>query len=193
MAKYVIDEEILQRLANAIREVSGTDRSYTPEEMVDAVSTILENGVYILVDENGNEVPAVFVDNEQVFTATANDIRIGTTAVTEKGVTEGTREIPTYYVAEGYRLILAGRPFLITANEWEYTKLQAIICPFNTTLANSVSAEKVAIDNSVYNVLSTESISAVVKDTINKRVDLGLSNDTSNRYLVRYFMYKEVY
>lgn len=57
---------------------------------------------YILVDENGVEIPAVLVDEYTVFDATANDIRAGKTAATEEGVTLGTKEIPAYYVEEGY-------------------------------------------------------------------------------------------
>ena len=193
MAKYVIDEEILQRLANAIREVSGTDRSYTPEEMVDAVSTILENGVYILVDENGNEVPAVFVDNEQVFTATANDIRIGTTAVTEKGVTEGMKEIPPYHTYEGTRGIAKGREFTITHNNYDYTKFQAIICTFNTNTSNSTAAIKVSINDNVYDVNSHDPLSVVTQDDENKRIDFGITNDTGKNCFIRYIMYKEIY
>ena len=44
---------------------------------------------YLLYDEAGNEFVGVVVSEETVFTATANDIRKGTVAVTEKGVTEG--------------------------------------------------------------------------------------------------------
>ena len=49
---------------------------------------------YILVDESGKESPAVLVDKETVFDATANDIREGKTAATEAGVTVGTLVVP---------------------------------------------------------------------------------------------------
>lgn len=193
MAQYVIEESTLKGLADAIRSVNGEDRTYTATEMIEAVTTIMESVTYILRDENGIEVPAVFVDSETIFTADANDIRLGKVAATASGVTEGTKEIPAYYVAEGYRLVTAGSRFTILADEWDYTKLQVIICPFNTSLANSVAAEKVAIEDSVYNAGSTDAVSTIIKDTANEWVDLGITNDTESIYLIRYFMYKEVY
>lgn len=90
MAKYIIDESTLQNLANAIRNVNGENKSYTPEEMIDKVTNIMDSITYILVDENGNEVPAVYMGADTILTATANDIRLGTTAITDEGVTEGT-------------------------------------------------------------------------------------------------------
>ena len=193
MAKYVIDGSTLQNLANAIRKVNGETKSYTPTEMIEAVTNIMESATYILVDEAGNEIPAVYVDSEMVFTATPNDIRIGTTAVNNDGVVTGEKEIPSYYVSEGVRVITSGSPFRITISDFDFKKLQALVCPFNTSLSNSVSTEKVAIDNSVYNVLSTEVVSTIVKDAANSYADFGISNNTETRYLIRYFMYKEVY
>ena len=183
--KYVIDDTTLKRLADAIREVSGTDREYTPVEMIEAVTTILENGAYILVDENGVEVPAVFVNNDVAFTATPNDIRIGMTAATEKGVTEGTKEIPSYYTAEGARLITKGSLLAVPHNDYDYKKFQAIICAYNTNPSDSVAAKKVAILDSVYNVDSTVALSTVTKDDTNNRVDLGITNDTDRICVIR--------
>lgn len=195
MAKYVIDEEILQRLADAIREVNSTTRSYTPAEMIEAVSTVLENGAYILVDENGNEVPAVFVDNEPVFTATANDIRIGTVAVTDEGIIEGTKEIPAYHTSEGYRFVTNGSKFALpmVKDLHEYTKLQAIICPFDKSLNNSVAAEKVAIEDNVYSVQSTVSEAEITVSNEPDIIDFGMTNTSGKPYIIRYFTYKEIY
>ena len=51
--------------------------------------------VYILRDDDGNELVAVLTDVKPTLTATAEDIREGTTAVTEKGVTAGTLKVVT--------------------------------------------------------------------------------------------------
>lgn len=193
--KYIIDESTLQGLADALRNVTGETRTYTPTEMIDAVTTVLEAGVYILVDENGLEIPAVFVDDETVFTATANDIRIGTTAVTEAGVTTGTKEIPSYHTREGYKLITNGTSFTLDIPDggYEYTKLQAIFCPFSSSLDNSVSAERVAIEGKVYPVKSSTAESAITVDSNNERIDFGITNTSGDLYLIRYFTYKEEY
>lgn len=194
MAKYVIDGETLSGLANALRKVTGETRTYTPAEMIDAVTNIMETGTYILVDEDGVEVPAVFVDNETVFTATANDIRLGKTAVTEAGVTEGEKEIPGYFTEEGFVEISPGASLTIEmfSDMCNYTKLQAIVCAFNTTIANSVAAEKVSIDSKVYDVRSTVALTSVVVDTVNQCINFGLSNTGAKPIIIRYFTCKEV-
>lgn len=160
-----------------------------------AVGGIVGYGkTFILTDESGNELTAVVTDEVKIFDADPlTDIREGKTAATDAGIVVGAKNIPAYHVSEGYKLITAGSKFVILVDEWDYTKLQVIICPFNTSLANSVSAEKVVIGESVYNVGSADVVSTVVKDSTNEWVDLGITNNTENRYLVRYFMYKEEY
>lgn len=152
-----------------------------------------DDGMYVLVAPDGSEIPAVLVDEVMTFNATANDIREGKLAATDMGVTTGAKVIPSYYVNEGFRAVPNGSRFIIPVPEWDYTKLQAIICSFNTTLYNSVSAEKVTINNKIYDALSTTEVSTVVKDSDNARVDFGIFNDTGRLCLIRYFMYKEIY
>ena len=193
MAKYIIDESTLKGLANPIRKVNGETRSYTPTEMIEAVTTIMESGAYILVDANGNEVPGVFVDDETVFTATANDIRIGTVAATESGVTTGTKEIPPYHTNEGFKVVPNGSKFVLTMKEYDYTKFQAIVCLMNTSLANSVSAQKVAINDSVFAVQSTDVESSITKNDELTQIDFGIVNNSGTTCILRYFMYKEIY
>lgn len=152
---------------------------------------------YILVDEEGNEAAAVLVDEEVELTATANDIRIDTTAVTNEGVTTGEKVIPAYHTYTGIRLITAGSDVTIpnqdaTIDNYDYTKLQAIICLFNTSSSDSVSTEKVLIEDNVYNVKSVESISIVTKNHDTKTIELGISNDTNSSWILRYFTYKEI-
>ena len=149
---------------------------------------------YILVDENSNEYPATFVDNETIFDATANDIRLGKVAATDIGMVTGEKDIPAYHTSEGYKVVTAGSKFILPVPKGlhDYTKLQAIFCPFNTNLANSVGAEKVAIEDHVYSVMSTASEASVVIDA-DDRIDFGIFNTTTVPYLIRYFTYKEIY
>lgn len=150
---------------------------------------------YILVDEDGNEYPAVLVDEETVFDATANDIREGKTAATEDGVTVGTKEIPAYITTEGTKVINSGKRMTITINDGkhDYTKLLAVICPHNTTLANSVAVEKTCINDMVYPVESTEPLSEVTIDNATQSIDLGILNESDKPVLIRYITYKEEY
>lgn len=45
-----------------------------------------------IVDENNNEIIGVVVDQEVIFTATADDIVKGKIAATEEGIVVGTHE-----------------------------------------------------------------------------------------------------
>lgn len=193
MAKYVIDKTTMTGLADALRQATGKSRTYTPEEMMDEVIHILDSATYILVDEHGTEVPAVFMENEVVFDATANDIRLGKIAVTGDGVIEGTKEIPSYISSEGAVRIPAGKTLAIDmfSDLCEYTKLQAIVCAFNTDLARSVAAEKVAINDKVYAVNSSTVIASVTVDTERQAINLGITNTTNLPVVIRYFTFKE--
>lgn len=150
--------------------------------------------MYILVDEDGNEYPAVLVDEETTFDATANDIREGKVAATESGVTVGTKEIPSYYTLEGFTLIPAGSSFsIIGIKNYEYTKLQVIICALGTSIDTSVAAEKVSINSKVYEVGSTDVLSVVSTNSENSSINLGIINEGTSPCVMRYFTYKEEY
>lgn len=150
---------------------------------------------YILETEDGKEIPAVLTAQEVVFDATPNDIREGKVAATGDGVTVGEKVIPSYNTSEGYKVIRPGSKFTIPLKSmrlYEYTKLQAIICPYNSSLSNSVSAEKVAINDNVYEVNSDVSISIVRKDDLEQSIDLGITNNTDKPYILRFITYKEI-
>lgn len=151
------------------------------------------DSTFIIEDSDGNELVGIVVDEEVVFTATANDIRKGTVAATQTGVTEGTKEIPSYHTSFGSKLITNGSKCTISIQDYDYTKLQVIVCTYNTSITNSVAADKAVIDNKVYSVRSTAVESNVSVDTANKRIDLGITNNSGKSYLLRYSSYKEIY
>lgn len=151
---------------------------------------------YILTDENGNELTGVYVESETIFTATDNDVREGSVYASNNGVSTGTKVIPAYHTYEGYKLVTSGNQFIIKLTSpldlYDYTKLQAIICIFSNSEPESVQSEKVCISNNIYAVNSTEIISVVNKDSENKTINFGITNDSENIYIIRYFMYKEI-
>ena len=188
--KIIIDKEDLIRIADTVRLKKGSTELLS---LFDIFAS-LEDNLYLIVDEAGNELFATFTEQPILTDATANDIRLGKTAVTENGLVEGEKEIPAYHTTEGVEIIQAGKEFRILIREsdrYNYTKMQAIICPYNKSLANSVSAEKVCINNNVYVVGDTTSLSTVTLDHDNKEIVLGITNDTDNIFLIRYFTYKE--
>lgn len=151
---------------------------------------------YILKTEDGQEIPAVLTEEEVDLTATANDIRKGTVAVTNAGVIEGTKRIPSYETVRGTKAVKDGNSLSITSlvsnNNYDYTQLQIIICAYNSSLSNSVSAEMVGIEGNVYNVKTTEALSSITKNHDAKSIDLNITNNTGNTLIIRFFTYKEV-
>lgn len=194
-----VQRSTMEGLAEQTRRLSGLTVTMTPKKAVAILEGLTigtvddEPATYMLVTPDGQEIPAVMVSDETVFTATENDIRQGLIAATAKGVTTGTKEIPPYYTAEGVVAIPNGKACMVKHHLYDYTKFQGIVCGFNTSLSNSVSAEAVAIENVVYPVLSTEVLAGVTKDHDNMSVALNINNTSGALCLVRYFMYKEEY
>lgn len=194
--RVLVKNASLQEIAEAIREVNGQDKKYYVAEMPDAIRQLViapldDTNTYILVTEDGQEIPAVLVEEATVFDATENDIRAGKVAATDKGVTLGTKEIPAYYSHEGQIVVMPNESVKIVSQNYNYTKLQAIVCAFNSTLANSVSAERVAISDNVYEVQSTVSLSAITKNETNKAIEFGVVNESSEPQILRYFYFRE--
>ena len=150
---------------------------------------------YILQTEDGQEIPAVLTEEEVNLTATANDIRKGMVAVTNNGVIEGEKEIPAYHTRRGTKAVKDGSTLSITGlslnNNYDYTQLQIIVCAYNSSISNSVAAEMVGIDESIYNVQSAEALSTITKNHDSKTIDLNITNNTGNALIIRYFTYKE--
>lgn len=151
--------------------------------------------VYMIVTEDGEEFAQLNSQETVTLTATANDIRLGTTAVTETGVTIGEKDIPMYHTTSGAKLIEANQNFTLSLpheDMYDYTKFQGMTAPYNASLSKSVAVDRVAIENAVYPSGSTEPISTVVKDDENKSINLGFTNG-DKPYVIRYFIYKEIY
>lgn len=149
---------------------------------------------YIFVDENGNEIPGVLVDQETTFDATENDVREGKTFISDRGARVGEKFIPSYVTHEGYAFVMPNSQFIIKNLEhlYSFTKLQVLICPYATSISNSVATEKVAINTDVYAVNSAKSIAKVTLDSKNQWINLNITNNSGRRYLIRYFTYKEI-
>lgn len=151
---------------------------------------------FILTDENGTELTGVVVGEKTIFTANASDdIRIGKVAATSEGVVTGSKIFPFYTTCTGKKIIPAGSEFkmvLSTQDIYDYTELQCIICPFNSTMEGSVEAEKVVIGDNVYDTNSTSVLSTVSKNLDEKSVCFNMTNTTDVPYIIRFITYKEI-
>lgn len=151
----------------------------------------------IIKDESGNEYIGVVTESEVMLTAVASeDIRKGKVAVTDSGIVTGSAVIPNYETCAGQKIIRSGNKFSITLtvdDMYDYTELQCIICPFNSSINDSVAAERVVIDGNIYDARSTEIIATVTKNSESKTIDFNLTNTSDIPYIVRFFTYKELY
>lgn len=151
---------------------------------------------YILTDENGTEMATgVVVGEKTVFTATDNDVRQGLVYAGDEGVSTGLKDIPAYHTTEMSRYIDNGEAYTIPLSNldlYDYTKLQAIICKYNTSTESSVCAVKVVISDKVYDVNSSTPLASVVKDNVNKTINLGITNNSGAPCVLRVFTYKEI-
>ena len=142
---------------------------------------------------SGIEIVGVVTENEQIFNARPQDIRIGKKAVVDGGIIEGTNTI-TYRTCKISYLIFAGEDYSIPIEDhdlYDYTKLQCMIAKFNTTIPQSVEVSMAVLEDHVYNVNSTQVLSSVTKNTSTKSIDLNITNNTDDTYVVHLFAYKE--
>lgn len=199
--------ELLTQLVNTKKSLvdklkaKGADASFNEPfaDLVNKVSALDTErpSTYILRDAEGTELVATVVGEETIFTATANDIRAGKVAATDTGVVTGEKVIPSYNTTEGVKIVTAGSKYKITNLDYmdlyKFTKLQAIICDFNSSLSNSVAANKVSINGKVYDVKSVIALSTVTVNETDKTIDLGIINETDSPKILKYFTYKEIY
>ena len=152
---------------------------------------------FIITDEDGIEYTGVVTDKEVIFTANAaTDIREGTVAATDEGIVTGSAVVPNYETTTGVKIITSGSEFKITLtwhDMYDYTKLQCIICKYNSSINDSVAADRVFIGDDVYGANSVISMATVTKNRDEKSIDLNLTNTSDGIYVVRYFTYKELY
>lgn len=146
-----------------------------------------------IVDGNGNTLVGTVTDSAVVFDATREDVKVGKVFASNDGVQEGI-DTKTYRTTQASRAILPGESFsipLLSYEMYNYTKFQAMVAKFNTTISDSISVSKIVFKDSVYNVNSTTKLSSVTKNTTTKSIDLNITNSTSDTYVIHYSTYKE--
>lgn len=187
--------EKIKAIADAIRAKTGMTGTLTLDEMAETITHLeTDESTYILVDDYGNEVLATLVDDEVVLTSTPNDIRLGTTAITDSGFVVGEKEIPAYHTREGAKLIEAGKTCQLSGfTDYNFTKLQALFCRFNGAVSRSVATYMVSINEVVYNSDSIDAVATVTIDDANKAIMFGVTNNSDNPIVIRYFTYREEY
>lgn len=146
-----------------------------------------------VVDGAGNTLIGTVTDSEVNLDATREDVKIGKIFASNDGIQEGT-DTRTYRVVFASYLILPGEDYSISLPEYErynYTQFNAMISKFNTTIDDSTAIEKIVLNDCVYNVNSTIALSTITKNQETKSIDLNITNDTEDIYVVYIATYKE--
>lgn len=150
---------------------------------------------FILVDDEGNEITGVCVDNPVVFTAGDNDVREGMVYASDDGVSTGVKNIPIYRTRAGAEMIMPNSKFSISIpeyNGYDYTVFQCMISLVNMEdFNNSVETNIISIKDGVYETNSTIKLSNVSKNMDTQSIDLNIDNNSENYYFIHYFTYRE--
>ena len=161
--------------------------------MVGSYSSI--GKTFILVDEEGNEITGVCVDNPVVFTAGDNDVREGMVYASDSGVSTGTKDIPIYRTTAGSYMIAPGADFSVPLSQhekYDYTVFQCMISLIDINNPdNSVNTSIIVLDNAVYAVNSTTKLADISKNKSTQSIDLNITNNSENYYFIHYFTYRE--
>ena len=144
---------------------------------------------FIIEDENGNEITGVVTEQEQIFTATDNDVREGMVYASDNGVSTGTKNIPGYHTRYGYKFALPGSEVKISVPEYNYNNLFVTITTYDSSVDGSLSSTYVAIDGRMYVAGSATKISDITVDTVNEQINLGMT--VTEKSVVRYLVTKE--
>lgn len=167
-----------------------TDALKTYAGLIDELENDDQN-TYVITNAAGTHRAYAIKSSETpvTLTATSNDIRLGTTAVTNEGYTEGGKDIPAYHSETGRKIVLAGENVSITKDTYDYTKIQVIVTDYNTNIDDSVATSYVVIGDSVYKSGATEKVADVTKDDTTQSINLGITADKKS--VLRYFIMRE--
>ena len=146
---------------------------------------------YVLANADGTQkVYAQLSSKDPItLTATENDIRLGSTAITNEGYIEGAKDIPAYYSSYGEKVLQAGEEATITIHEYDYKSLMVTIAPYNTNIDGSTAIKYVSVDNAIYEAKDTTKLGDITTDTENERINLGIS--VTEKSVLRYFVVRE--
>lgn len=179
-----------QALENQGKE--PTDSLGTYAGLIDSLENPDQVSYCVTIDGENKTYAQLYGEEKVELTATANDIRQNTSAITSEGYTEGQKDIPAYYTTRGFAAILPNSEFKISSlkDKYDYTELFCLIAPWNTSIEDSVAVDKSVLYDAVYPAGSTEKLADVVKDAVNKAINLGITNGDTP-YVIQFMTYKE--
>ena len=146
---------------------------------------------YVLANADGTQkIYAQLSSKEPItLTATENDIRLGSTAITNVGYTEGAKDIPAYHSMYGKKIIQAGQEASLTNYEYDYKNLMVTIAPYNSSIGESTSINYVSVDDAMYEAKNVAKLADITKDASSETINLGIT--VTEKSVLRYFVVRE--
>ena len=147
--------------------------------------------VYIITNKDETiKLDAVVIDSDDLieFDAKCRDVVAGKNFVGEGGAEIGTNDIPWCRYVSGTHEIYPGVDVVLTLEEndmWNYSYLQGYI----STNKNYYDVLMLIMDDAVY--IDGEKVADVTKDAANKTIKFNITNNSSEVYLLHYFIFKE--
>lgn len=189
--QVLVDQKAAIKAALENQGKAPTDTLSTYAGLIDSLENP-DEVTYCVTIDGENKVYAQLYGQEKVtLTATANDIRENTSAITNKGYTEGSKKIPSYQSKKGVFYIPANTEIkLFDENNYNFTKFQATLAVFNNSIDDSVQVDRVTVDEALYKANSTEKLADLSKDDTNAQIDFGITNGNTPA-VMRYFIMRE--
>lgn len=145
--------------------------------------------VYMVTVDGEKKAFAQLVGEQKVkLTATANDVRLGTSVISNEGYMEGVKDIPGYFVSYGHKAVTSGSKITIPL-ESGFKTLMVTVAPYNTSISASTSVKYVSVDSAMYTANSATKLSDISVDTDNDQINLGITADAMS--ILRYFVVRE--
>ena len=145
----------------------------------------------VTVDGVNKAYAQLYGEQKVTLTATENDIRVNKSAITEKGYTDGKKNIPSYQTEIGVKIIQPNVAVVLqNDNKYDYTKILTTLSVYGTKISDSVQVDKVTVDNVLYVANSTMKLSDLSKDHANRQVNFGIING-EKKAVMRYSIIKE--
>lgn len=188
--QILIEQKAAIKAALAAKGKEPTEKLKTYAGLINELENE-EQTTYVLTNSDGTKRAYAVKNKDEAITLTAqcDDIRLGSTAITNVGYTEGTKDIPAYHSQTGRQIIQAGAIVKIPIIDYDYTKFQATIAKYNTSINDSLNVYISTIDNGVYRAGTTEKIADITKDTENETINLGIT--VNEKSVLRYFTMRE--
>ena len=168
---------------------SPSDDFSTYAKIIDTLENPDQVTYCVTVDGENKTYAVLYGEERAELTATPNDIRLGTVAITNKGITEGEKDIPAYYSRYGVRKFTKGKEVKISTPEYDYKSLMASIATFNKSLSESTYINIASVGDAMYECKSNTKSSDITKDLVNEQINFGLTTEEDS--VIRYFVVRE--